>query len=838
MILPTDLPRGLLPILAVAAGLTLPGVPSAEAQDVELLGRMYGTSVPRAYYARTVGPDAFEFGRAFRGREGLLLARSGGGDPRLRGALEGAALSNHVSGRFNVPVVLGFYGDSPAVPVYDAATVQAHFFDGPNNTGTISQYYAAASRGRVDLVGTVFDWQQVSLDQAQVAGGSSGLGGGSRVAEYIAEIVVQLDSLAVDWGPFDNDGPDGVPNSGDDDGFVDVLAVLHPTEGAECGGNRMDDKIWSHRWAISPQLGAAFVTRTPSASGGFIRIDDYTIQPVLACGSETINQIGVFAHELGHGFGLPDLYAVGADHPAVGQWDLMAAGSWGCPGVFNPSRPCMLGAWSRATLGWMTVLTLDFGVDHGVVTLHPVGSGGATYRVNTQGDDYYLLENRQPEGFDSEFPDGRGGLLVWHVDADGVNSRRWSNSINSDANNQGIRVVQADGKDQLSQIGEGRGDAGDPFPGLDVNTVFHAGSTPASFTNEGVATGVTLLDIQAVGSTIRTRILARFQQLSVNATGAPMNTGWVRVDNGSLLSSGAVIASAPYQQHVFEAEPGVPLTPGVRLGFQAWQDGADRSRTVTTGEVDAQFNATYSGRQVELNVGLESDEPAVTPGTLVTQPAGDEGWYAEGTTVTVEARPRTGFAFRDWSGALSGSSNPTTVTLDAPTQARARFDVTFEPNPVAPRVSTEGGQTVEIVLEAENANVPIVWTLVSGALPEGLELRPAGSIVGVPLQPGTFPLRVEVIDGIGLQGALNFEISVAPPSIAPDVVAGAFTGETAGPTLGQKAYLDAQGNTNGIFDLGDLRAFLQGAPAGLIAVPEDGARLSLPRVRLSRGGGP
>ena len=40
----------------------------------------------------------------------------------------------------------------------------------------------------------------------------------------------------IDWGLYDNDGPDGMPNSGDDDGFVDVLSVLHPQRGGECGG--------------------------------------------------------------------------------------------------------------------------------------------------------------------------------------------------------------------------------------------------------------------------------------------------------------------------------------------------------------------------------------------------------------------------------------------------------------------------------------------------------------------------------------------------------------------------------------------------------------------------
>ena len=84
----------------------------------------------------------------------------------------------------------------------------------------------------------------------QVAGGVSGLSGPptARVGQFIVELLSQIDG--VDWGRFDNDGPDGVPNSGDDDGYVDVLLVVHPTRGAECGGTDSGNRIWSHQWTL------------------------------------------------------------------------------------------------------------------------------------------------------------------------------------------------------------------------------------------------------------------------------------------------------------------------------------------------------------------------------------------------------------------------------------------------------------------------------------------------------------------------------------------------------------------------------------------------------------
>ncbi len=37
---------------------------------------------------------------------------------------------------------------------------------------------------------------------------------------------------------------------------------------------------------------------------------------------------GVYVHEFGHAFGLPDLYDVDYSSKGVGHWSLMSGGSW------------------------------------------------------------------------------------------------------------------------------------------------------------------------------------------------------------------------------------------------------------------------------------------------------------------------------------------------------------------------------------------------------------------------------------------------------------------------------------------------------------------------------
>ena len=203
-------------------------------------------------------------------------------------------------------------------------------------------------------------------------------------------------------GPADNDGPDGLPNSGDDDGYVDALAVIHPTAAAECGGGSQDDRIWSHRWSLGAH-GNNFVTNVPAFGGDFIRISDYFIQPVFACNQSDLSPIGVFAHEMGHAFGLPDLYdtrASSGKHAGAGNWDLLSSGSWGCDNR-SPESPCHMGAWTKSILGWVDVTTVPPNTDISELILEPVETGGAIYRVDAidGSGEYFLLENRQPVSY-------------------------------------------------------------------------------------------------------------------------------------------------------------------------------------------------------------------------------------------------------------------------------------------------------------------------------------------------------------------------------------------------------------------------------------------------------
>jgi len=63
----------------------------------------------------------------------------------------------------------------------------------------------------------------------------------------------------------------------------------------------------------------------------------------------------------------------------------------------------------------------------------------------------------------------------------------------------------------------------------------------------------------------------------------------------------------------------------------------------------------------------------VGDGSVTLNPLG--GTYTEGTTVTLTAVPATGFAFDSWSGDMTSSTNPATITMDADKTVTANFVV-------------------------------------------------------------------------------------------------------------------------------------------------------------------
>jgi hypothetical protein len=130
------------------------------------------------------------------------------------------------TGEHPLLVLLAGFADSEP-PAITPSELQRLLFDGPAPRGTLPEFYREASRGMFSVRGTVAPWVHTSVPMRDAAGEQEGHGWiGARMREFVAE-AIRLADPDIDFGLYDNSGPDGIPNSGDDDGFVDGFAIRY-----------------------------------------------------------------------------------------------------------------------------------------------------------------------------------------------------------------------------------------------------------------------------------------------------------------------------------------------------------------------------------------------------------------------------------------------------------------------------------------------------------------------------------------------------------------------------------------------------------------------------------
>jgi len=423
-------------------------------------------------------------------------------DGWIRRTREVVMTGSSLTGTLPVLLIQALFADSPE-PHITEDDLETSLFTGPSPFGTLTEYYQEVSGGRLLVTGEALPWVRSSLTLEEVVGDSYGLGSDDGTGEYLFEAVAAVDEW-VDFGLFDNDGPDGLPNSGDDDGVVDAVAFQFLEVSASCGG----PGIWPHRSRLSSWNGGVpFQSDDPRAGGGgTIAVSDYTVQSAVDCGGVEVQKATTIAHELGHVLGLPDLYDRSQGllpqerRWVVGCWDLMAAGSWGC-GTSNRVdwvRPTHLGAWEKEQLGWLGGLTV---VEHALnqeFTLEPVASGEQVLKIPMETgpvgglSEYLLVEYRTQEGFDEDLP--ASGVLVYHVNPEVPGNR----PCDTCPQEYMVELLEADGDDTLRRsilAGGNRGEEGDAWglagPGRISRTTY-----PSTKLTSGAASPVTIYEIR------------------------------------------------------------------------------------------------------------------------------------------------------------------------------------------------------------------------------------------------------------------------------------------------------------------------------------------------------
>lgn len=374
-----------------------------------------------------------------------------------------------------IPVILAGFSDVAFQDTIDATKISRYlnekgYSDERLAKGSVKDYFLSQSNGRFapefDVVATVSVSGTRASYGADGSNGSIDLKGSQYVKDAISEAC-----KTVDFTPY-----------ADSNGKVPMVAVIYPGPGQQSSFETgKSDYLWakfSTGYSISTGEGRPTVT-------GFLMTNEllqsYGTGPNDIRGAE-MEGIGLFAHEFGHALGLNDFYYTGSDADIAASlltmdyWDIMDYGQYYMNGYAPPGYT----AYERSSLGWLNVKELT---EPAFCSLYPFGreaEGATAYVVRNPKNEqeYFLLENRQPDG--QWYPKAMGsGMLITHVDYD---AGLWAgNRVNNDPARQRMAYIPADGKRDgtktsadlsLAQLFNGY--KGDLFPGTTATQTFAA----------------------------------------------------------------------------------------------------------------------------------------------------------------------------------------------------------------------------------------------------------------------------------------------------------------------------------------------------------------------------
>ncbi|WP_438029812.1 M6 family metalloprotease domain-containing protein [Sorangium sp. So ce233] len=285
--------------------------------------------------------------------------------------------------------------------------------------GSVNHYYADMSRGKFSFTrarethGTANDGiVRIKLPFAHPNSKKDF----ALLQPYLKEALVMANPF-VNFASFD-------ANS---DGKVrgDELNVIFVVAGYETSNTGKTPSVWAHATGFGDPI-----TLDGKALGGYAVVGERQVHKIRGVPTTMPATVGVIVHELGHSaIGLPDLYK---GPTPLGAWCVMASGSWGTTtGSPAGSTPVAMAAWSRLKAGFLAPTVIQPGAPAQDIPI--VQSAGAElfgqsvdptiYKIETSDpDQYFLVENRQNEGYDRGlqkwigFGDVSGGVGIYRID--------------------------------------------------------------------------------------------------------------------------------------------------------------------------------------------------------------------------------------------------------------------------------------------------------------------------------------------------------------------------------------------------------------------------------------
>jgi M6 family metalloprotease-like protein len=290
---------------------------------------------------------------------------------------------------------------------------------------SLKHYYELSSYGHLNVEGMAYGWHMASHprnwyhpDDSQSYSFE-----GERQTQLVEEAILAYDAQGEDFSQYDGDG----------DGSVDYFLVVYTGPVGDWA-----TFWWGYFGVGLPSDFHVDGVNFPAYSWQWERGYSFGQAPPEPAYWDP----SVTVHETGHALGLPDYYDYdGNVGPGGGVGGLDMMDGWGDHGCF-----------SKYVLGWLTP-TVAFQTLNDFPLRESNLYGDAVifmpgFDPVTPWDEYYIAQNRYPEGLDAGYPGN--GLMIWHVDAR-VNAGGGFRYDNSWTDHKLLKLMEADGLEEIEQ---------------------------------------------------------------------------------------------------------------------------------------------------------------------------------------------------------------------------------------------------------------------------------------------------------------------------------------------------------------------------------------------------
>ena len=140
----------------------------------------------------------------------------------------------------------------------------------------------------------------------------------------------------------------------------------------------------------------------------------------------------------------------------------------------------------------------------------------------------------------------------------------------------------------------------------------------------------------------------------------------VSIDGGSPVAAPTTVTLSQ-GSHTIAVATTQAGAAGAQYVFASWSDGGAASHSITVASSSAAYTASFTTQYL-----LTTSVSPSGSGAVNASPS-SSGYYNAGTAVQLTASPNSGYQLNNWSGDLSGATNPQSLVMNASHNVTANF---------------------------------------------------------------------------------------------------------------------------------------------------------------------